>query len=650
MNIEDKKYQIRIGLNSLKWFGPSLYTNIYYVLSELIANAYDADAKNIYITQEENCIRFEDDGRGMSYEDIKKIYLNVGIETRVSEDDARTPGNRIKMGRKGIGKLAALAVSYDVDIMTMKDGDKSGFELSSSTKETNEDDDNILEPIKDDDIVFKNITEHGTAIIMKKELQYKINGDLLDTVKPNILRMFPIIINKDFRIHIKVNENETIIDSIDENIMGQLGTLITLGEEYHHLGKLVPEFSKSDTLKLDEDFKAQCEKLVDPWPAIVIPIELPNKQGITNKYSLEIKGWIGTRIKIKSPSKYPPTEFPQNFISLFANGKLGENNILPSVSTNRMPEAYIVGQLHIDLFELTELPDMASSNRQGYKTEDIRYQKVVEYVKKELVPAILKKRVIRRSIEKKLKEKEEYDELTKYGDEVQQKIGDLNKKIRIDIKRAIDVGYETKQEVEDVIEQKTTKEIMKLFNDKKKLDATIKKILISHAYDDQKIATILYDFLLYNNVPPEDILFSNAIDGKSRIPEEVHIYEYLKDWFVKRFANEKIHVLFLTSENQLNSRGATLEVGAAWVTKRDHSIFNIDGHRPSAPLDTAKAWIDFKKQDNAEGIKIILSKPEADKFCSKIEYICTDVSYSYKVKTREENIKYLNNHTSVIIE
>ena len=41
-------------------------------------------------------------------------------------------------------------------------------------------------------------------------------------------------------------------------------------------------------------------------------------------------------------------------------------------------------------FELTELPDMALSNRQGYKTDDPRYQAVLDYVRKTLLPDILK--------------------------------------------------------------------------------------------------------------------------------------------------------------------------------------------------------------------------------------------------------------------
>ena len=108
-----KHYQLNVDPRILELLGPNLYTNIYYVLAELIANAYDADAKNVYIVSGKDEIRVEDDGHGMSYEagDIDR-YLNVAGVSRTSEDDSKTKsGNRRKMGRKGVGKLAALSVS-----------------------------------------------------------------------------------------------------------------------------------------------------------------------------------------------------------------------------------------------------------------------------------------------------------------------------------------------------------------------------------------------------------------------------------------------------------------------------------------------------------------------------------------------------------
>ena len=97
-----KEYNINVDPRILELLGPNLYTNIYYVLAELIANAYDADAKNVYIISNKDDIRIEDDGHGMSYDngDIKK-FLNVAGVSRTNENESFSrSGERRKMGRK----------------------------------------------------------------------------------------------------------------------------------------------------------------------------------------------------------------------------------------------------------------------------------------------------------------------------------------------------------------------------------------------------------------------------------------------------------------------------------------------------------------------------------------------------------------------
>ena len=117
--MNSKVYPLSIEPSILELLGPSLYTNIYYVLAELIANAYDAQAKNVYIIAEKDSITVEDDGTGMTYGEVTGHYLAVARESRTKESDTYTrDGDRRRMGRKGIGKLAALSVSENVLVQT----------------------------------------------------------------------------------------------------------------------------------------------------------------------------------------------------------------------------------------------------------------------------------------------------------------------------------------------------------------------------------------------------------------------------------------------------------------------------------------------------------------------------------------------------
>ena len=57
----------------------------------------------------------------MSYDagDIAR-YLNIAGVSRSTDSEARTKSDeRRKMGRKGVGKLAALSVSENVDVLTV---------------------------------------------------------------------------------------------------------------------------------------------------------------------------------------------------------------------------------------------------------------------------------------------------------------------------------------------------------------------------------------------------------------------------------------------------------------------------------------------------------------------------------------------------
>lgn len=164
----NKVYPIRISPEILELLGPSLYTNIYYVLAELIANSYDADAENVWLDLSGDSIIIEDDGHGMTYQETVNKYLEVAKSTRNTEAESKSRKfQRPKMGRKGIGKLAALAISSEVRVMTKSNGELSGFTLTRSVPK-----DGKLLPIKDTDIHFDNISVSGTRIeMLKSEFQ-----------------------------------------------------------------------------------------------------------------------------------------------------------------------------------------------------------------------------------------------------------------------------------------------------------------------------------------------------------------------------------------------------------------------------------------------------------------------------------------------
>lgn len=620
-----KDYKLKIDPRILELLGPNLYTNMYYVLAELIANAYDADAQNVYIISKAEEIRVEDDGHGMSYEngEIEK-FLNVAAESRSNEANAKTQsGNRYKMGRKGVGKLAALSVSECVDVMTISNGEKSGFILARKPMEEDK-----LQPIEEEDILFERVTDHGTAIVMKNP-QYRLHKSI-ESNKRNLLKIFPLV-NDNFKIHIIRGTEEVTIDNFDQNIISELCAFISLGDEFHSLASFVPDIYPHKRTELVENRAAYSEVL-----------RLKNKQGEEREYELRIVGWIGAYTTTRG-KKAIVTDFPDNFISLYANKKMGEFNILPNVGGNKLIEVYIVGQLHVDLFELSELPDMALSNRQGYKTDDPRYETVSSYVRKTLLPDIIRKRNIysdevnKEKKGRRLQEQKEREALFKKAVNDFRRVVSENAADKI---KSLDVGS-SEEFIQKVISD-TINDNANSLGLKTVVDSQKKKILISHASADKVLADLIYGCLEFNNIPLEDILYTSCDNDVSRIPEGASVYEYLRDFFVDSYSNQKIFVIFITSSNIKAAWGAMVEIGASWITQVDNKIFNISPFRPEHPLNDAALW--HNTELNADN-DLSMSTVNASIFCQKIEAICDKLGYQRRERT--ENMQYLQNRVII---
>ncbi len=620
-----KEYKINIDPRILELLGPNLYTNIYYVLAELIANAYDADARNVYIIANSDNITIEDDGHGMSYTegDVNK-FLNVAAVSRTDDSNSFTEEfHRRKMGRKGVGKLAALSVSEEVLVKTICKGEKSGFIMSRHPSG------NELTPIPDEDVSFSYVKDHGTSIVMEKP-QYRLHKTL-DVVKKNLVKIFPLVSNE-FAIHIVRGKEESVLNNSDETYPSQLCAFISLGDEYAYLGDKVPN-----------EIPSLRASLVDKRPSYSEPLVLEDNFGDKHEYTLEIKGWIGTYKSVRG-RKVDILDFPDNFISLYANKKMGEFNILPRVGQNKLNEVYVVGQLHVDLFELSELPDMALSNRQGYKTDDLRYEAVIKYVREILLANILDMRAKYTAEKNKEKKKQEYKKLS--ADEAQFREAVVSFRQKASEKAASAIGKMAPsiptEALRNAIDEAIEDNVEGL-GIKPHIDAQKKKILISHTKKDCPLADVIYAMLLFNNVPKEDIIYTNCEDEVCRVPEDMPIYDYLKKFFVDSYSDQKMRVLFVTSEYSQKSWGALIEVGAAWITSINNKIFNIPPGHPDHPLENEKMWHTTFRDENGA---LSMDKVNTDIFCQKIENVCDSLGYPHK--SREDNKAMLS--TLVAIE
>ena len=129
----DKKLKLIIKPQIIRLLGIQMYQKPADVISELIANAWDADAKEVKIKIFDGKIEIVDNGNGMTFDQCQNYYLNVGRDRRL--DTKKEVSERFKrpvLGRKGIGKFASfgIAKSVEVETVSIENGEKTSFSMN----------------------------------------------------------------------------------------------------------------------------------------------------------------------------------------------------------------------------------------------------------------------------------------------------------------------------------------------------------------------------------------------------------------------------------------------------------------------------------------------------------------------------------------
>jgi hypothetical protein len=111
-------YTMTLSLSVLDHLGLNLYSSMPAVLSEVVANAWDADATNVQISinPKTQSINVGDDGSGMSTSEVNARFLNVGYRRREEQDVVTPRFGRHVMGRKGIGKMSLFSIADEIEV------------------------------------------------------------------------------------------------------------------------------------------------------------------------------------------------------------------------------------------------------------------------------------------------------------------------------------------------------------------------------------------------------------------------------------------------------------------------------------------------------------------------------------------------------
>ncbi|KSD35115.2 ATP-binding protein [Pseudomonas aeruginosa] len=122
MGSVEKAFKLEFSNRVIEHLGIKLYQNKpSNVVAEFLSNSWDADATKVHIELKGGdgspVVVITDNGRGMTRDELTDEFLVIGRNRRDKPTD-RTPGGRLPMGRKGIGKLAGFGIAGKVDVIS----------------------------------------------------------------------------------------------------------------------------------------------------------------------------------------------------------------------------------------------------------------------------------------------------------------------------------------------------------------------------------------------------------------------------------------------------------------------------------------------------------------------------------------------------
>lgn len=343
---------------TIEHLGVKMYSNIPSAIAELVANAYDADAKRVdvklYDNGQNKRIEVIDDGNGMDIEDINEKFLRIGRNRRIDGLDKSPSGKRKATGKKGLGKLALFGIGYTIDITTIKkgSGQKITFHLDwDELKKSRGSDYKPSYTIED-----CAPTDQGTSITLhkiKRSTAFDKEG-----LAVSLSKLFNLFDNQ-FKCFVYLNDDEAI--EVDSKLRYR-------SIEKEQFKWNLPEFAQ----EIDDDYPK--------------------------------KGLIGG--KIISTEK--PLKPGLRGITLFANGRLVNEPEFFGVADSSHGFSYLTGWLDVDFVDEMD-EDVIATNRKSLDWEQHGLPELQKFLKN-LIGIIEK--------DWKKKRKEEREEVIKIKSDV----------------------------------------------------------------------------------------------------------------------------------------------------------------------------------------------------------------------------------------
>ena len=331
--------EIKISLAALEHLGMNLYSTIPAVLSEIVANAWDADAGRVMVTLGAREIAIEDDGIGMTRDQVIDRFLDVGFQRRKAMG-AHTRKGRRPMGRKGIGKLSSFSIADVVTVYTTSNGERTAFRMDAQNiREQMREDDGGACPVEELDDWPKGLGA-GTRIVLTG-LKHEATAQTTSGLRQRIARRFSVI-----------GPQQGFAVAVDGECISPSDRGYDRHVEYYW------------TYGDDTGVRQRFVNLADNQPTASRNAVLPST-------CLAVSGWIGT---VQKPNFLKADDGENlNRLAVFMRGKVAQEDLLGDFGLKEIFADYLVGEIHCDDLDQDDGDDIATSNRQALKHDDPRF-------------------------------------------------------------------------------------------------------------------------------------------------------------------------------------------------------------------------------------------------------------------------------------
>ena len=421
---------------ALKLLGKNLYSNAANAISELVANGLDAKAKNLYVyidmsDKEHSTIEIIDDGMGMDYGDLSQKYVWIGRNKR---NDAELPVEEKKnvMGRKGIGKLAALYLSNNYFIITKKNLSKEVEQWEINLSAYADSDfpklDRVNEKIAlvNDSIWEQN--QHGTAVILHN-VDLRRNGAKRIEALKRVFADFYLIDELSSNIYVAVKTEKfqkisfekvekfvafknfyAMYDNTDNCQYKKMRHSIAFSWASRY--PQIANKERSTIIWRGNDFQYKGKKF------------FKTESGGLIEKAYELSGWIGVHATIESKNavddKFIRNDVYQpNRLRIYVRNKLAVADFFEMHPSTQAMSNYVEGDITFNILDDDDLPDIATSSRQDF-LDDERIELLISIIDP-IVNTMFK---VRNEIGQKIRnENDDYEEyLKKQEEEARKKV------------------------------------------------------------------------------------------------------------------------------------------------------------------------------------------------------------------------------------